>query len=94
MSEHDVTTVDRLMDAYSEVGWPATWDVRATIALADDVRAIVAGFPWGKFPEITGVNWDGEIILVYTDQKPSTTAEEIIDNIGICLRVPMQSALG
>jgi len=87
-------TNDPLFASYASFGWPATWDVRTTIALAHDVRAVVAGYPWGKFPEITGVTCDDEVPLVYTDPKPATTVEEIINNIGICLRVPMQSALG
>lgn len=85
-------TDDPLFANYASCGWPATWDVRATIALAHDVRAVVAGYPWGKFPESSGVNCDDEVLLIYTDQKPATTVEEIINNIGICLRVPMQSA--
>ena len=84
---------DPLFASYASCGWPATWDVRATIALAYEVRVVVAGYPWGKFPEITGVTCDDEVLLVYTDPKPATTVEEIIDNIGICLRVPMQSAM-
>lgn len=83
-----------LLREYQAVGWPATWDVRATIALAQQhVESAVAGLPWGEFPRILGVHCDGTIFLVYTDQKPGTTAEQIIDNIGICLAVPMQSAM-
>ena len=89
-----VTTMtnDPLIATYMSVGWPATWDVRLTIALARCVEERVARLPWGKWPEIVGAHDSGDALLVYSEQKPAITAEEVIDNLGIVLRVPMQGA--
>ena len=85
-------TNDPLIATYMSVGWPATWDVLATIALARYVEERVARLPWEKWPEIVGADDGGDALLVYSEQKPAITAEEVIDNIGVVLRVPMQSA--
>ena len=89
-----VTTMtnDPLITTYAAIGWPATWDVLATIALARYVEERVARLPWEKWPGIVGAEDGGDVLLVYSEQKPATTVEEVINNIGTCLCVPMQSA--
>lgn len=89
-----VTTMtnDPLIATYMSVGWPATWDVLATIALARCVEERGARLPLGKWPKIVGADEDGYVVLVYCDLKPAITVEEVINNIGTCLCVPMQSA--
>lgn len=89
-----VTTMtnDPLISTYMAVGWPATWDVLATIALARYVEERVSRLPWGKRPELVGAEEAGYVVLVYCDLNPANTVEEVINNVGTCLCVPMQSA--
>ena len=81
------------LECYYALGWPDTWDVRMTIALAQHMVGVLERLPWvRKCPTTVGVDWDGSVLLVYYEPKPATTAEEIINNAGTCIVIPMQSA--
>lgn len=84
---------ERGIEGYYALGWPDTWDVRLTIALAQHMVGVLECLPWGRrYPMAVGVNWDGSVLLVYYEPKPATTAEAIINNAGTCIVIPMQSA--
>lgn len=85
-------TTDPLIACYANIGWPVTWDVLATIALVRHVEETVARLPWEKLPAMGGFEEDGSALLVYYERKPAIAVEEIVNNAGTCLRVPMQSA--
>ena len=69
-------TNDPLITTYRSVGWAATWDVLATIALARYVEERVARIPYGRWPEIIDVREDGSVFLIYSEEKPGVTAKK------------------
>ena len=92
-AKKELKQLRRWLEGYYALGWPATWDVRMTIALAQHMVGVLERLPWGRqCPTTVGVDWDGSVLLVYYEPKPATTAEEIINNAGTCIVIPMQSA--